>query len=155
MQFYEELVHGANSGVKELPKRPLNTKITFADSDSSSSDDEEDDEEKEEEVKEGDEEKGEKKHKTDVSNDDDASHDNGAEGKSNTPKIDDPHSEAEDNANDNKGDIENKADELPAMKQCCKTDVPTCDSKDKVEQISIDRLIEAELKELGDKNKVT
>ncbi|XP_061374157.1 uncharacterized protein LOC133316427 [Gastrolobium bilobum] len=158
--FYEELVHGEHSSVKELSNRPLNTKITFADSDSSSSGEDDDDEEVE--VQEGDEKKGDKKPKLNISNDDNASHDNELNEtgeKSDPHKIDDLLAQAVDKASDNKGDIDNlktiikTADELPAMKECCKTNVPTGDLSDKVEQKSIDRLIEAEIRELGDKNK--
>ncbi|MED6206218.1 hypothetical protein PIB30_024665 [Stylosanthes scabra] len=147
--FYEELVHGENPGAKGLPKKPMNTKITF---DSSSSEDEEDDEEEQQEEAE---EKEDKKHKTEEKdNDDDANCGNETEAKSDAPKIDDPHAEAVDKADDDKGEVENKADEPPAMKECSKTDPPpTCDSKEKVEQKSIDRLIEEELEELGDKTK--
>ncbi|XP_027361733.1 uncharacterized protein LOC113869552 isoform X2 [Abrus precatorius] len=151
--FYEELVLGVDSSVKELSNRPLNTKITFADSDSSSSGDDDDDED-EEVVQEGDEEKGDKKPKLD-----DASHDNGTGEKSDTHKIDDLRSQAVDKGNDNEGVVDNLktperiADELPAVKQCSKTNVPTSEFGNKVEKESIDRLIEAEFKELGDKNK--
>ncbi|RDY03983.1 THUMP domain-containing protein 1, partial [Mucuna pruriens] len=154
--FYDELVHGEHSGVKELPNKPLNKKIIFADSDSSSSGDEDDDDE--EEVQEGDEEKGDKKPKVD-SNDDNASHDDGTGEKSGPHKVDELHTQEVDKTCDSEGGIDNlnttkgTADDLPAVKQCCKTNVPACDFSDKVEQKSIDRLIEAELKELGDKNK--
>ncbi|KAH1157081.1 hypothetical protein GYH30_029730 [Glycine max] len=155
--FYEELVDGEHSSVKELPSKPLNKKITFADSDSSSSDDDDDDEE--EEVQEGDEEKGDKKPKLDTSNDDNTSHDDGVPEKSDPHKVDEPHTQEVDETCDNKGANDNlkttkgTADGLPAVKQCCKTNVPACNFSDKVEQKSIDKLIEEEFKELGDKNK--
>ena len=159
LQFYEELVDGEHSSVKELPSKPLNKKITFADSDSSSSDDDDDDDE-EEEVQEGDEEKGDKKPKLDTSNDDNTSHDDGVPEKSDPHKVDEPHTQEVDETCDNKGANDNlkttkgTADGLPAVKQCCKTNVPACNFSDKVEQKSIDKLIEEEFKELGDKNKV-
>ncbi|KAL1355698.1 hypothetical protein HN51_007691 [Arachis hypogaea] len=145
--FYEELVHGENPGAKGLPNKPMNTKITFADSDSSSSDDEAEQQEEEE--------KGDKTLITEGKDNDDgdANCGNGAEGKSDAPKIDDSNADPVDKADDDKGEVENKADEPPAMKQCSKTDAPTCNSKEKGEQKSIDRLIEEELEELGDKNK--
>ena len=157
MQFYEELVDGE----KELPSKPLNKKITFADSDSSSSDGEEEEEEEEEAVHDGDEEKGDKKPKLDTSSDDNASHDDGAGEKSDPHNVDEPHTQEENKTCDNKGDNGNlkttkgTADDLPAVKQCCKTNVPACNFSDKVEHKSIDKLIEEEFKELGDKNKVT
>ncbi|KAK7308920.1 hypothetical protein RJT34_05259 [Clitoria ternatea] len=154
--FYEEPVHGEQPSIKGLLNKPLNTKITFADSDSSSgSSDDEDDGDDEEEVKEGDEEKGEKKPKLDVSNDDDDGHENGTGEKSDTHKIDDQHTQVVDKANGNEGDVQNlkasreTADEVPAAKQC----VSACDLIEKVEHKSVDRLIEAEFKELADKNK--
>ncbi|TKY71049.1 THUMP domain-containing protein 1 [Spatholobus suberectus] len=159
--FYEELVYGEHSTVKELPSRPLNKKITFADSDSSSSGDEDgdDDEEEEKVVQEGNEEKGDKKPKLDTSNGDNASNDGGTGEKSDPRKVDEPHTQSVDETSDNKGDTDNlkttkgTAADLPAAKQCCKTNVPTCAFSDKVEQKSIDKLIEEEFKELGDKNK--
>ncbi|KAJ1391274.1 THUMP domain [Sesbania bispinosa] len=83
---------------------------------------------------------------------------NGTGEKSDPHEIDDGHAQAGDKANDdNKGDNNNlntkTTDELPAVKQCCKTKVPTSDLSDKVEEKSIDKLIEAELTELRDKNK--
>lgn len=152
MQFYEELVGGEHSSVKELPSKPLNKKITFADSDSSSSEDDDDDDNVEEEQQEGDEAKADKKPKLDTFNDDNVGLDGGAGGESDPCKVDEPHTQALDKHSEGKGDIDNIktteviADELPAVKECSKTNV---------EEKSIDKLIEEELKELGDKNKVT
>ncbi|BAU00659.1 uncharacterized protein HKW66_Vig0162570 [Vigna angularis] len=148
--FYEELVGGEHSSVKELPSKPLNKKITFADSDSSSSDDDDDDDNDnaEEERQEGDEAKVDKKPKLDTFNDDNV--DGGAGGESDPCKVDEPHIQALDKHGEGKGDIDNIktteviADELPAVKECSKTNV---------EEKSIDKLIDEELKELGDKNK--
>lgn len=164
LQFYEELVDGEHSTVKELSNRPQNKKITFADSDSSSADDDDDDAGNEEEVqgkKEGDVEKEDKKPKLDVCNsNNNASHNNETGEKSDPHKTDDLHVEAEDKAKDGKGEvdipktIEKTADEIPAVKQCPKTNVPSRDLSEKVEEKSIDKLIEAELGELRDKNKV-
>ncbi|KAL2347943.1 hypothetical protein Fmac_001943 [Flemingia macrophylla] len=160
--YYDELVHGEHSSGKELPSRPLNKKIVFADSDSSSSGDEDDDDADEGEenvVQEDDEEKTDKKPKLDTSKDDNASHDDGTGEKSDPHKVDEPQGEAVEKTNDNKGDTDNlkttkgTADDQPAVKQCCKTNMSTCDSSDRVEVKSIDKLIEEELKELGDKNK--
>lgn len=144
-----------------MPNKPLNTKITFADSDSSSSDDEDEDADKKEvQVQEGVQEKEDKRPKLDICNSDSAGHGNGTGEKSDPHKIDDLAAQAGDKANDNKGDIENPktikntTDELPAVKQCCKTNVPTRDLSEKVEEKSIDTLIEDELTELRDKNKV-
>ncbi|KAI4351174.1 hypothetical protein L6164_005554 [Bauhinia variegata] len=154
--FYDELVLEEDSSVKVTSNKPLNTKITFSDSDSSSSDDNDESEEDDEEVEqqEAEEEKGDKKLKSDNSNDG-----NGASGESDPGKIKDLHVQAVGEVDDNKGDSDNcesqgkTTDEPLVEKQHCKINVPTCDSKDKEEPKSIDRLIEEELKELGDKNK--
>lgn len=173
LQFYEELVHGKGSGVKPagIPNKPLNKKIVFA---SSSDDEDEDDDdndvgEKEEAVegegkdKEGDEDqKGEGKH-SDTCKDDDRSHE------SLTNKKTDPHDaekvcsgkEMEAVTAENKEDDKNhesqtnEAEEPPAKKQCLEAGASKSVNNDKVEEQSIDKLIEAELKELGDKNKVS
>lgn len=157
--FYEELIDGAHPSVTKLSDKPLNKKITFADSDSSSNDDDEEEEEKAE-VPEGSEEKEDKKPKLDVSNSDNTSHDNETGEKSDPPKIDGLHAQAGDKARDDKGDvdspktIEKIADEPPAVKECCKTNAPTSDlGEKKVEEKSIDKLIEDELVELRDKSK--
>lgn len=71
------------------------------------------------------------------------------------------HAQAGDKAtSDDKGDvdspktIEKIADEPPAVKECCKTNAPTSDlGEKKVEEKSIDKLIEDELVELRDKSK--
>ncbi|KAI9075977.1 hypothetical protein K1719_042049 [Acacia pycnantha] len=142
--FYEELVHGEDSNVKQLPNKPLNTKITFSDSDDSSSGGcDGDDDEGEEEVQE-EEERGGKKKNSDISNsnDDNADHGNGTVEESDSHKI-----------GDGQAQEEEKADEPQAKKQCCKIDGPACDPDGKGEEKSIDRLIEAELEVLGDKNK--
>jgi len=153
MQFYEELVGGERSSVKELPSKPLNKKITFADSDSSGSeDDDDDDNAEEEERQEEDEAKADKKPKLDTLKDENVGLDGGTGGESDPCKVDEPHTQALDKLSEGKGDIDNiktaeaVVDELPAVKECSKTNV--------VEK-SIDKLIDEELKELGDKNKVT
>ncbi|KAJ6755219.1 THUMP DOMAIN-CONTAINING PROTEIN 1 [Salix purpurea] len=48
---------------------------------------------------------------------------------------------------------ESEAEELPAKKKCTETCAPKSVAQEKVEEKSIDKLIEDELKELGDKNK--
>ncbi|KAE9606527.1 hypothetical protein Lal_00013954 [Lupinus albus] len=183
--FFEELVHGRNSSIKQLSNKPSNTKITFADSDSSSSDDDDVEEENKVEQNEGeeeskveqnkgeeenkveedegekeDEEKGDKKQKLDVCSADKDNHDETGTGeKSDAHKIDDKNAHELPKSDDNKGEIDidntvvKTADELPDMKPCCKTDAPTSGLKEKVEEKSIDKLIEEELKELGDKTK--
>ncbi|KAJ6302984.1 hypothetical protein OIU77_016969 [Salix suchowensis] len=64
-------------------------------------------------------------------------------------------SEAIDAKNENPADEkqESEAEELPAKKKCTETCAPKSVAQEKVEEKSIDKLIEDELKELGDKNK--
>lgn len=107
---------------------------------------------------EGDEANGDKMPKMDSSVNENAGHDNEIGGKENPHKIDDVHAAAGNKTDDNEGDNDNiktkTANELPVVKQCCKTNVPVQDSSNKVEK-SIDTLIDEELRELGDKKKVT
>lgn len=153
-----------------IPNKPLNKKIVFAsssDDEDDDGDDEVDDEEEgvegEEKDKEGGEdEKGEGK-QSDACKDDDGSHE------SLTNKKSDPRDsekvcsgkEMEALTAENKEDGKNlesqtnEAEEPPAKKQCLEADASKCVINDKVEEQSIDKLIEAELKELGDKNKVS
>lgn len=168
LQFYEELVHGKGSGVKPagIPNKPLNKKIVFA---SSSDDEDEDDDDNDVGEKEegkdkegGEDQKGEGKH-SDTCKDDDRSHE------SLTNKKTDPHDaekvcsgkEMEAVTAENKEDDKNhesqtnEAEESPAKKQCLEAGASKSVNNDKVEEQSIDKLIEAELKELGDKNKVS
>ncbi|XP_057450099.1 uncharacterized protein LOC130741267 [Lotus japonicus] len=105
---------------------------------------------------EGDEANGDKMPKMDSSVNENAGHDNEIGGKENPHKIDDVHAAAGNKTDDNEGDNDNiktkTANELPVVKQCCKTNVPVQDSSNKVEK-SIDTLIDEELRELGDKKK--
>ncbi|XVF69580.1 hypothetical protein PTKIN_Ptkin11bG0092600 [Pterospermum kingtungense] len=146
--FFEELVHGKDLGEKPagLPNKSLNKKITF-----SYSDDEEDDDE-EEGDDEGEEEGQEEVTKSDTSRENVTSQEN----LTNKDTSDDVcHGKVE--TNDGKKDevnIENQADnseEPPAKKQCLEVDTSNCATNEK--EKSIDKLIEAELAELGDKNK--
>lgn len=166
LQFYEELVHGKGSGInsKGIPSKPLNKKIVFASS--SSDDDDDDDDGEEEEVVEGKENdesgevgKGAEK-QSDTCGDDDASNEQLTDKKSNPHDSDNVHcgKGTEGVTGENREDGENhesqsnEAEEPPAKKQCLEADASKCV---KVEEKSIDKLIEAELEELGDKNKVS
>ncbi|XP_022154313.1 THUMP domain-containing protein 1 [Momordica charantia] len=154
--FFEELVHGKVSGVKlsQLADKPLNKKIKFSDSESSSSDDDNEDEgdEEEEEVPE---EEGKSKSHTEQN---DPSNENET-----TEKVD-PHqgdavvteNQTEEKSNDN-SDVKchevlsNEVEEPPSKKHCIEADTSKNVVQEKAK--SIDQLIEAELEELGDKNK--
>ncbi|XP_057482926.1 uncharacterized protein LOC130769710 isoform X1 [Actinidia eriantha] len=142
--FYEELVLGRASGIKhvQLPDKPVNKKTKFTYSDSSSSDDDDDQKDKEED-----------KDKPETHKDGDAN---------NESSIDanlDPHKQEEDK-------VENKEHatchgsqvvegEPSAKKQCLKSDASKCGNviSEKMEEKSVDKLIEEELAELGDRSK--
>ncbi|XP_044504902.1 uncharacterized protein LOC123225102 [Mangifera indica] len=155
--FFDELINKEGSG-KNLagkPNKPLNKKIVFASSSSEDDDTDDDEEEEEEEVvvagedKEGGEgKKGEGK-QSDSCEDGNASHENLTNEKSNPHDLNEVCS-----GNEIEGmNSENKeSGELPAKKQCLEPEALKSVLNEKVEK-SIDKLIEAELKELGDKNK--
>ncbi|CAM8895688.1 unnamed protein product [Rhodiola kirilowii] len=149
--FYEELVNGATPRVKVpvLVDKPMNKKIVFEDSDSSGSDNDDNDEN----VKEGvgkdvqveAKEKVEDKPVDGVNeNDVQEKQANADEGKvsDNVPNIG--------NEANGLNQSKDEADEAegPQPKKLCVENV----APKKVEQ-SVDRLIEAELQELGDRNK--
>ncbi|KAA8549821.1 hypothetical protein F0562_001505 [Nyssa sinensis] len=155
--FYEELVNGKDSRMKlaELPDKPLNKKTKFTYSDSSSSDDDNDDDD--------DDQKDEDKGKPGTQRDCNANPESLANEKLDPHKEDGVHCE-----NQIKGDTNNNKEEAkcqqnqavdveepPAKKQCLETDTSNCGNFicDKMEERSVDKLIEAELKELGDRSK--
>jgi tRNA acetyltransferase TAN1 len=150
----------------ELPNKPLNKKIKFSDSESSSSDD---DEEEEEEGKED-------KNKSDTCRGDIGSHKIATNQEPHPHAKDDVHhgNHTEEKTNDIEGNGKNhenqpreteeppakenqprETEEPPAKKQCLGTVASKCVIHEKVEEKSIDKLIEAELEELGDKSKVS
>lgn len=153
MQFFEELIHGKDSRVNPkttaIPEKALNKKIKFSYSDSSDND--EDDENDAENGKENQSEK--------VAED----VDNGStvEEKSVPAKTDEQLNEVESDkaAGDDEENSEqvvgkSKENEEPLeKKQCC--DTQKLESKNPSPEMSVDKLIEAELKELGDKSKVS
>ncbi|KAL5565811.1 hypothetical protein UlMin_028975 [Ulmus minor] len=161
--FFEELVLGKDSGGKiaNVPSRPLNKKIKFSYSDSSGSDDDDDD--KDEEEEEEDQEHEEKKEKEDsaIHKENDVSNENARSETSDSNKNGDtcPENGSEGEPNEKKEvdkSHETKADEAEEpepKKQCIETTVSKCVIPAKVEEKSVDKLIEAELLELGDKSK--
>lgn len=159
LQFFDELINKEGSG-KNLagkPNKPLNKKIVFASSSSEDDDTDDDEEEEEEEVvvagedKEGGEAKKGEGKQSDSCEDGNASHENLTNEKSNPHDLNEVCS-----GNEIEGmNSENKeSGELPAKKQCLEPEALKSVLNEKVEK-SIDKLIEAELKELGDKNKVS
>ncbi|KAJ0021398.1 hypothetical protein Pint_30978 [Pistacia integerrima] len=166
--FFDELVNEKGSGknLAGIPNKPLNKKIVFA---SSSSDEEDDDDEEEgevlvagEETEGGEGGKGEGK-QSDSCGDGDTSLENLTNEKS------DPHdsnnvcsgNEIEGMTGENKEEDKNpesqanESEEPPAKKQCLEPEALKPAPNEQVEEKSIDKLIEAELKELGDKSKVS
>ncbi|XP_042481463.1 THUMP domain-containing protein 1 homolog isoform X2 [Macadamia integrifolia] len=144
--FYEELVYGQNYGAKRVavPNKPLNKITKFSDSDSSSEEDDDEDD------------------KSDR-HEDEKVHENQAEEKSDFGKLDAADSE---NQNNEKVDSQkeddathdkqrNETEEVPTKKQRLQTDASNGEKVvgGKMEEKSIDKLIEAELEELGDRNK--
>lgn len=157
-QFYDELVEGIESKVEqaELSKKPLNKIIKFSDSDSSGSDGDDADDE--------DTNNGDAKDKNDVQTQEEKGKivlAAGADG------SDDPAPEIKDNQEqqnkenekpENHDSKETEAEDVEptAKRQCVEADAPNCEKLSvKVEQKSVDKLIEDELKELGDKSKVS
>ncbi|XP_028091665.1 vacuolar protein sorting-associated protein 13-like protein isoform X3 [Camellia sinensis] len=151
--FYEELVHGKASGIKlgQLPDKPVNKKTKFTYSDSSSSDDDDDDENEDDDDQK---EKEEDKDKPGTHAEDDANHE------SSIHADPDPH-KLEENKDDNKEAAtchkspEVEVEEPPTKKQCLETNASKHGNviTNKVEEKSIDKLIEAELEELTDRSK--
>ncbi|GMP87824.1 hypothetical protein CsSME_00040043 [Camellia sinensis var. sinensis] len=151
--FYEELVHGKASGIKlgQLPDKPVNKKTKFTYSDSSSSDDDNDDENEDDDDQK---EKEEDKDKPGTHAEDDANHE------SSIHADPDPH-KLEENKDDNKEAAtchkspEVEVEEPPTKKQCLETNASKHGNviTNKVEEKSIDKLIEAELEELTDRSK--
>lgn len=159
VQFYEELVHGKASGIKcgHLGDKPLNKKTKFTYSESSSSDEDDDDDDENSNGNEsGDHDKEEDKGKPESHADGDASLENPRNADLDPRKL-------EDNKDDDKEDAacdESRAVECdvpPAKKQCVESNASEYGhvKSNKMEEKSVDRLIEAELAELGDRNKVS
>ncbi|KAG6762296.1 hypothetical protein POTOM_032788 [Populus tomentosa] len=149
--FYEELAYGKDTSAKlaDLPDKPTNKKIKF-----SYSDDEGDGEE------DDDEEDGEDENKSEAPEGNDAMNDNPTDKKVGSPSVENENSEnqTEEKTNQEEGckndeKQANEAEGPPAKKKCTETCAPKSVVQEKVEEKSIDRLIEDELKELGDKNK--
>ncbi|KAF4394944.1 hypothetical protein F8388_017672 [Cannabis sativa] len=152
--FFEELVIGKDPGMQVggLHGKASNKKIKFTYSDSSSGETDDDEDGEEEEKKEN---KSATSTEGDKSNDketsetldhnktDSDSPDNGKDGEPNDNKE----------VDESNGTDASEAEEPPAKKQCLETEVSKSAIPDKVEVKSMDKLIEAELKELGDKSK--
>ncbi|GAV65037.1 THUMP domain-containing protein [Cephalotus follicularis] len=151
--FYEELVHGKDTGALHagLLNNPVNRKITFSYSDDDDDDNDDDDDVGEEE------EVGE--HKSEEKKEEAAKSDTCREIANHGVPTSNNLNQTEDNTDGHEedGKIHEiqaiKAEEPPAKKQCVETGALACLVSENVEEKAIDKLIEAELKELGDKNK--
>lgn len=149
--FYEELMQGTNSklGQGELSDKPANKKTVFKYSDSSSSDDDDDEDgdngNDEDQTKEETSKIEQHQEKTGDENKDDISTDEQIQGNTeNKEELETTHEQK---------NIE--VGEPPAKKQCVEREAPEAGNIafGKTEEKSIDKLIEAELAELGDKSK--
>lgn len=152
-QFYEELLEDAESKVEQadLPKKPLNKITKFANSDSSGSDNDDDDDK--DEAKDS-HNTAEDKNKNAVASGDDGNDELRHETKNGGPLENQTHTEVE--KSENQGIKEAEALGPPAKRQCTDADVAKIGSlSKKVEGKSVDKLIEAELAELGDRSKVS
>ncbi|KAL2535899.1 THUMP domain-containing protein [Forsythia ovata] len=159
--FYEELVNGTETTTEqaELSKKPLNkiTKFTF--SDSSSSDDDDNDEDSKDDHHEDESNvrtKEKEENKPAIATGIDANNENLIKDELGHRKEDDISCEKQAQKNKEKSDDQEvEAVEPPVKKQCIENDASKCRNglSKKVEKKSVDRLIEAELAELGDRSK--
>ncbi|CAI9781295.1 unnamed protein product [Fraxinus pennsylvanica] len=159
--FYEELLNGTKTTCEqaELSKKPLNKVIKFAYSDSSSSDDDDNDEDSDDDHHEDESnvrpKEDENKHA--IATGTDANNENLIKEESGHQKEDGISSEKQAPENKEKTDEQEViAVEPPAAKkQRMENDTLKCrnDLSNKVEKKSVDRLIEDELAELGDRSK--
>ncbi|XP_039054188.1 THUMP domain-containing protein 1 homolog [Hibiscus syriacus] len=162
--FFEEIVNGKDFGEEPAvsPNKPLNQKITFSYSDDEEKGDEEQEEEGQEEVVKSDASQESLTNKDlDHSNSDDVCHGKTAEETNDSQKDGenienqvDKSEEPPEKKQCLETDTSNQVDKLEepsAKKQCLETDTSKSATSEK--EKSIDKLIEAELNELGDKSK--
>ncbi|XP_043693625.1 THUMP domain-containing protein 1 homolog [Telopea speciosissima] len=147
--FYEELVHGEDYGAKRVavPNKPLNKVTKFSDSDSSSEENDDNDDEDDK----SDRHEDDKYHENRVDEKSDSGKLGAADSENqNNEKVD---SQKVDDANHDKQ--QNETEETAAKKQRLQSDASNGEKVvgGKTEEKSIDKLIEAELEELGDRNK--
>lgn len=158
VQFYEELVNGKASGVKcgQLANKPSNKKIKFTYSDTSSSDNDDDAGNDNDSETDDQKDKEDEKDKPESHADGDANLESFINADSNPHKLE----ENKDNSREDAICDESRTvegDVLPAKRQCVEPTASGCGDviSNKKEELSVDRLIEAELEELGDRNKVS
>ncbi|CAA2987000.1 THUMP domain-containing 1 [Olea europaea subsp. europaea] len=153
--FYEDLVNGTEttSEQAELSKKPLNKVIKFTYSDSSSSDDDDNDDHHEDESNVRPKEE-ENKHA--IATGTDVNNENLIKEESGHQKEDGISSEKQAHENKEKTDDQEviAIESAAAKKQRTENDASKCrDLSNKLEKKSVDRLIEDELAELGDRSK--
>ncbi|KAL0370327.1 UNVERIFIED_CONTAM: THUMP domain-containing protein 1 [Sesamum angustifolium] len=155
--FYEELVDGTETKAEqaELSKKPLNkvTKFTYSDS-SSDNDDDDDEDANDDHADDNDDEKTrDDKNKQVATTGGDANDESGPENKDgeSVEKQTEKNKEKPENHNNK----EAEAVEPPVKKQCVEADAPDSGNLPKKveDKKSVDKLIEAELAELGDRSK--
>ncbi|XP_010536109.1 PREDICTED: THUMP domain-containing protein 1 homolog [Tarenaya hassleriana] len=149
--FFEELMNGKDSEVKPsgLTESASNKKITFSYSDEEDDDDEDhdsDDGDEEETKDEGKKEEGSESNKNGVAEERVASEKSCEE----KHAVENVNNENDEDLGKQKNESE---EEPPVKKQCLETNTSDDVKPEKTEEKSIDKLIEAELQELGDKTK--
>ncbi|KAL6563737.1 hypothetical protein OROGR_002696 [Orobanche gracilis] len=164
--FFEEFLEGTEANIEqsEPSKKPLNKVIKFAYSDSSSSDDDVDDDDvddaKDNDVQTEDVESknvistggdpSDVESKNVISTGSDRSDKSGAETKDNV-SLQEQAPEEREKATETQ---EAEALEPPVKRQCVEAEAPNCRNlSNKAEDKSVDKLIDAELAELGDRSK--
>ncbi|CAA3006137.1 nucleolin 1-like isoform X2 [Olea europaea var. sylvestris] len=158
--FYEELVSGTETTIEraELSMNPLNkvTKFTYSDSSSSDDDDNDEDSEDDHDEDESNVRTKEEDNKPAIATGIVVNNENPIKEELGNQREDDTSSEKEAQENKEKtDDQEVEAVEPSAKKQCTENDAFKCrnDISNKIEKKSVDRLIEDELAELGDRSK--
>ncbi|KAK4408297.1 THUMP domain-containing protein 1 [Sesamum angolense] len=156
--FYEELVDGTETKAEqaELSKKPLNkvTKFTYSDSSSDNDDDDDDEDANDDHADDNDDVKiRDDKNKQVATTGGDANDESGPENKDgvSVEKQTEKNKEKPENHNNK----EAEAVEPPVKKQCVEADAPDSGNLPKKveDKKSVDKLIEAELAELGDRSK--
>lgn len=166
MQFFEELVQGPDTSSQhtEVAKKSLNKKTKFVYSDSSEDDEEDgdDDNEKSEENLQKSPEVEDKPTSAVISelNHEILNDKNLVHQKEEENSLEDQRQEGKDNEEENMknhGNDKTDTGEPPIKKQCVEIDPGKSPNltTGKREEKSVDKLIEAELAELGDKSKVS
>lgn len=142
--FFEELLYGNGTTSKpaEAVSKPANKKIKFSYSESESSSDEDDDDD------DGEDENGENESEAHTGEQVDPGN---SRGENSELQKDDKQSH--DKTAETPEEQCSGAGEPPSKKQCLEHCSSKCSLKDNKEEKSIDKLIEDEIKELGDKNK--